>query len=104
MGRVYWRRTQIRAVGTTRITPPLPLNENPASCWVFLFAPFTHSMSAIRSKADIGLNLARKAATDPKRTSQEAAPRDTNPLHPPLFCHPVTDSGVLSLLEKDGFR
>ncbi len=68
MGRVYWRRTQIRAVGTTRITPPLPLNENPASCWVFLFAPFTHSMSAIRSKADIGLNLARKAATDPKRT------------------------------------
>ena len=60
--------------------------------------------SALPSEADIQLNLLKRAANDPKRTSQEAAPGVTNPLHPPVFYHSVAGSGVLSLPEKDGFR
>ncbi len=59
---------QSRSAYNSTIAPPLPRNRKSGHAPGFLCPPTTHSMSAIRPKADIKLNLVKRSANDPKRT------------------------------------
>ncbi len=73
---IPWNREQTDSLtqGIIEAGPRYQETENPAMRRVFLCPPVGRSMSAIRPKAAIRLNLSKRSANDPKRTLQSSIP------------------------------